>query len=254
MAGRPYVLEEVTWKTVRKAKYQVAILPWGAVEAHNYHLPFGTDNIEVKDIAVEAARLAWHQEVRVLVLPTIPLGVNTQQLDIPHTLNLNPSTQALVLADVVESLEAQGMGKLLVLNGHGGNDFKQMIRELQVATDVFLCTLDWWRIPLDGEIFEDRGDHGGEMETSLMMHLTPGLVLPLEEAGPGREHRFRVPALREGWAWAPRNWSKATEDTGVGDPSPASADKGAAFFNAVTGRIAQFLIDLAAADPNDLYE
>jgi creatinine amidohydrolase len=92
------------------------------------------------------------------------------------------------------------------------------------------------------------------METSLMMHLTPGLVLPLEEAGTGREHRFRVPALREGWAWAPRDWSQATEDTGVGDPSPAPVEKGTVFFNAVTGRIAEFLIDLAATDPNDLYE
>ena len=55
MAGRPYVLEETTWKTVRETKYEVAILPWGATEAHNFHLPFGTDNIEVKDIAVEAA-------------------------------------------------------------------------------------------------------------------------------------------------------------------------------------------------------
>jgi creatinine amidohydrolase len=86
-----------------------------------------------------------------------------------------------------------------------------------------------------------------------MMHLTPDLVLPLDQAGAGRERRFRIAGLREGWAWAPRRWTSISEDTGVGDPSAATAQMGGAFFRAVTERIAGFLAELAAADLDDLY-
>ena len=77
MSGRPYVLEETTWKTVKAIDYEVAVLPWGATEAHNYHLPYGTDNYESSYVAIEAARKAWEREARVVVLPTVPFGVNT---------------------------------------------------------------------------------------------------------------------------------------------------------------------------------
>jgi creatinine amidohydrolase len=129
MPGRPYVLNETTWKTVKETPYEVAILPWGATEAHNYHLPYGTDTIQCDRIAAESARLAWERGARVVVLPTVPFGVNTSQLDIELCLNMNPSTQAALLADLVHALAGQGIHKLVVLNGHGANDFRQMIRE-----------------------------------------------------------------------------------------------------------------------------
>lgn len=254
MAGRPYVLNETTWKSVERTRYQVAILPWGATEAHNYHLPYGSDTLESEHIAAEAARLAWEQGARVIVLPTVPFGVQTGQLDIPLCLNMNPSTQAALLADVSASLAAQGMRKLVILNGHGGNDFRSIIRELQPRTRVFLCTLSWYSCLDPRAFFREPGDHGGELETSLLLHLTPDLVLPLKEAGAGAERRFRIKALREGWAWAPRKWREISADTGVGDPSAATREKGAAYFQAVTQWIAGFLVELAAVDPDALYE
>ena len=81
---------------------------------------------------------------RVVVLPTVPFGVNTGQLDIKLCLNMNPSTQAALLRDLASALEGQGILKLVILNGHGGNDFRQMIRELQPHTRVFICALNWW--------------------------------------------------------------------------------------------------------------
>ena len=250
---KPYVLAEANWKVVQETAYEVAVLPWGATEAHNYHLPYGTDIYESQRIAEEAASIAWQRGARVIVLPTVPFGVNTGQLDIPLTINMNPSTQLAVFRDVVESLEVQGIPKLAILNGHGGNDFKQMIRELQGATEVFVCTVNWWTV-LDGkQFFEQPGDHGGELETSLMMHLKPELVF-LDQAGDGRTVPFRVQALREGWAWAPREWRRATADTGSGDPSRASAAKGADFFTAVTQKIAGFLVELASITGNRIYE
>lgn len=253
MAGRPYILSETNWKTVRKTEFEVAILPWGATEAHNFHLPYGTDTIQVEAVAAESARQAWEQGSRCIVLPPVPFGSNAQQVDIPHTINLNPTTQAFVLSDLVESLEAQGLSKLLILNGHGGNDFRPMIRELQAKTEVFLSTMSWFALPEVREHFPEPGDHAGVAETSLMLHLAPELVLPLSEAGSGRARSFKLRGLREGWAWAPRNWILVTEDTGVGDPSGASKESGGVFFRALTARISSFLVELAQADLDDLY-
>ncbi|HMI64891.1 MAG TPA: creatininase family protein, partial [Cyclobacteriaceae bacterium] len=137
---RPYILAENNWKTVKETAYQVAILPWGATEAHNYHLPYGTDVLEAESVAAEAARLAWEQGAKVIVLPVIPFGVNTGQFDVKLDMNMNPSTQLAVLRDVVEVLDRFGIHKLIILNSHGGNDFKTMIRELGLRfPNAFLC-------------------------------------------------------------------------------------------------------------------
>ena len=254
MTGRPYVLSEVTWKVVKETAFQLAVLPWGATEPHNNHLPFGTDILESERIANEAARLAWEKGVKPLVLPAVPYGVNTTQLGIGPTINMHPSTQLQVVRDIVESLEACGIEKLLILNGHGGNDFRQIIREVRAETSVFLSTLNWWTVLDATRYFDEPGDHAGELETSLMLYLTPDLVLPLSEAGAGQAKKFRISGLREGWAWAPRDWNEVTSDTGVGDPREASTEKGLVYFHAVTEKIAEFLTDLANADLADLYD
>lgn len=254
MNARPYLLAETNWKTVRDTAYEVAILPWGATEAHNFHLPYATDTIQCDYIAAEAARLAWETGARVVVLPTVPFGVQTGQLDIPLCLNVNPSTQAAVLTDVARALAGQGIRKLVVLNGHGGNDFRQMIRELQPKVELFLCAVDWYKVVDPALHFEDLGDHAGEMETSVMQHIAPALVLPLSEAGDGSARVFRVAALRERWAWAPRRWTEVSADTGVGDPSASTPEKGREYVAAVTSRIASFLTELATASLDDLYQ
>jgi len=253
MTARPYVLAESTWKTVDATPYDVAVLPWGATEAHNYHLPYATDNIQSEGLAIEAARLAWDRGAKVVVLPCVPFGVNTGQLDIKLCLNMNPATQAALLADLVHAIEVQGIGKLVIFNGHGGNDFRQMIRELQPRTSVFLSTMNWYKVGDPKRIFTDHGDHAGELETSVMMHLVPDLVRPLSEAGDGSEKRWRIGAMREGWAWAPRRWTQISADTGVGNPALATAEKGARYAEEVTRLAADFLVELANADVNDLY-
>ena len=254
MAGEPYLLKDITWKTVRATRYDVAVLPWGATEAHNFHLPYGTDNYESEHVARESARRAWEKGARVVVLPGIPYGVNTGQLDIRLCINMNPGTQAAVLGDIARSLEGQGIRKLLLLNGHGGNDFRQMIRELQPSCGVFISAINWWNCLDPASYFAEPGDHAGELETSAMLHIAPELVLPLSDAGEGKARKFKVAGLREGWAWAPREWSKVTDDTGVGNPAKATLEKGEKFLNAVADRISGFLVDLAAADLDAMYE
>lgn len=252
-APRPYVLAECTWPAVRDHPFEVAVLPWGATEAHNTHLPYATDNYEADWVAAESARLAWERGARVVVLPAVPFGVNTGQLDIPLCVNVNPSTQAALLADIAASVAGSGVRKLLIVNSHGGNDFRQMIRELQPRSPLFICTINWWSCLDARAYFDEPGDHAGELETSAMMRIAPPLVRPLTEAGAGVARKFRVAGLREGWAWAPRQWTRVTDDTGTGNPRAATPEKGARFLAAVTERIAGLMVELAEADPDDLY-
>lgn len=242
----PWNLASSTWDDVRANRYEVAVLPWGATEAHNHHLPYATDTIQSDAIALEAARKAWAKGGRAVVLPAIPFGVQTGQLDIPLCINLNPSTQAIILGDIIRSLEPHGIRKLVILNGHGGNDFKQIIRELQAETEIFLSQVNWYVVADGQQFFDEPGDHAGELETSVMLSIAPTLVRPLETAGPGTARPFRIRAFQEKWAWTPREWTKVTDDTGVGDPKAATGDKGRRFAEAVTDRLAEFLVDLTA--------
>jgi creatinine amidohydrolase len=253
MPARPYVLGEITYGATRDRGYELAVLPWGATEAHNLHLPYATDTIETERIAAESARIAWEQGARVLVLPTVPFGVQTGQLDVPFCLNLNPSTQFQILKDVADTLARQQLAKLVILNGHGGNDFRPMIRELLPTVPMFICNVNWYQVVDAKSYFHDLGDHAGELETSVTMHLVPDLVLPLSQAGSGKARAYRFKAFEEGWAWAPRRWTQVTNDTGVGSPAQATTEKGRRYFEAVTGKIAEFLVELAQADVNDLY-
>ena len=231
---RPYILAETNWKTVKDSNYQLAILPWGATEAHNYHLPYSTDNIEAEAIAAGAAKVAWDKGAKVIVLPTIPFGVNTGQHKIKLDINLNPSTQLLILNDVLDTLNRHGIFKFVIMNSHGGNDFRQMLRELGLKyPKMFLSEIDWYKMKEQKDIFENDGDHASEMETSLIMHLKPEQVLPLDKAGDGASRKFRFNGMKEGWAWAERKWDEITADTGIGNPVKATPEKGKLFFDLI---------------------
>ncbi|MFW6257277.1 MAG: creatininase family protein [Prolixibacteraceae bacterium] len=253
---KPYILEETNWKNLKSQKYEVAVLPWGATEPHNYHLPYGTDSLETTRIAEEAAAQAWEKGARVMVLPTIPLGVqNPGQIELPFCLHTRPSTQKIILEDILSALYSQGIRKFILMNGHGGNDFKPLIRELQPQFPEMLIVLnEWFKLVELSDYFEDTGDHAGEMETSVIMHYFPELVLPLDEAGEGKTKNFKLKSLREKTGWAPRQWDKVSEDTGVGNPKKATPEKGKQFLNDVTSRIAELFVEIAACNVNDLYE
>ena len=191
-----------------------------------------------------------------MVLPTIPLGVqNMGQIELPFCLHTRPSTQRLILEDILTALYQQGIRKFVLMNGHGGNDFKAMIRELQPQyPELFFCLVEWFGMLDPSCYFEEDGEHAGEMETSIMMHYFPELVLPLEDAGDGKTRSFGLEGLRNKTAWAPRRWDKISEDTGVGDPRRATAEKGEKFLNDVTTKIADFFVELAENKLEDLYE
>jgi creatinine amidohydrolase len=251
---KPFMLAETNWKTLKDQDIQLAILPWGATEAHNLHLPFSTDNIMVERIAEESAKSAWEKGAKVLVLPLIPFGVNTGQLDIRLNINMNPTTQFAILTDIADVLSRHGIYKFLILNGHGGNDFKQHIRELGARfPEMFICCCNWYQSFDNSSFFENTGGHADEMETSMMQYLAPELVLPLNEAGKGTARKFKIDAFNEKWTFAERKWSQITSDTGVGDPSKATAAKGEECFSEIVRRVGALITELSEADINNMY-
>jgi creatinine amidohydrolase len=252
---RPYILAETNWKAVKEQKTEVAVLTWGATEAHNFHLPYATDNYQIEAIAAEAAKNAWEAGAKVLVLPNIPYGVNTGQTEVALCMNLYPSTQLAILNDLVEVLHRSGIKKLLLLNGHGGNNFKALLREVGARyPKMLLVTTSFFQTVDRKEFFEEAGDHADEMESSLMLHLKPELVLPLQEAGTGEEKRSKLSAIKRGWAWSERKWHLVSADTGIGNPKKASAEKGERFFEAVTRQVADLLLEMDKINNEDRYE
>ena len=112
-------------------------------------MPYATDNYQVDAVAEMSAKIAWESGKKVMVFPAVPFGVNTGQSDIKVDLNLNPSTQLQILRDIITVLDRQGIHKLLVLNGHGGNNFKPLLRELGLEfPDMFLSLCNWFQVCL----------------------------------------------------------------------------------------------------------
>ncbi len=251
---RPGVLQDATFPQIRDKRWPVALLPFGATEPHNTHLPYGTDTILGSEVAARVAAACIAHGTNVVALPAMPFGVNTTQLDLPLTINVMPSTQLAVLRDVVKSLEPHGVRGLVLLNAHGGNELRALVRELQPATPIMLAIVNWWQTA-DATVFSVPGDHAGELETAAVMHVAPQLVVADRATwGDGRTNPSTLDGVRTGVAWMPRRWTQATKDTGVGDPRAATAERGAVFMTQAVERIAAFCCELAVADPARLWE
>jgi creatinine amidohydrolase len=251
---RPWILSEINYGYLRDHPCQVAVLPMGATEPHNLHLPYGTDIYEAEAIAGRACEAAFKQGAPVVMLPAVPYGTDTNQLAFPLAINLNPSTLLQVIRDIVDSLAAQRIVKLLILNSHGGNDFKPVLRELYGKTPVRLFLCDWFRMAADveKEIFTAHDDHAGEVETSLALAFFPDLVARDPQTGrlaadDGAVKPTRFHAVNQGWVSITRPWHLLTTNSGAGNPHQASADKGRALMDVLVERIAGFLIQLADA-------
>ncbi len=251
-APRPGVLEESWWPTVRAGTWPVALFPWGATEPHNTHLPYGTDTMLGREVAARVAAQCLAAGVGVAALPAMPFGVNTTQLDLPLTLSVMPSTQLAVLRDVVRSLEPHGVRALVLLNAHGGNELRALVRELQPETRLLLVIANWWMAG-DASHFSEPGDHAGALETAAMLEVAPHLVADRALWGEGAARASVLAGVRAGWAWMPRRWTQVTDDTGVGNPREATGAQGSAFVAQAVERIAQLCIELARVDPGALY-
>lgn len=229
-------------------RFEVAVIPTAAIEAHNRHLPEGQDFLHTTYVSRTSCAAAWERNAKVICLPAIPYGVDCNLLDFPLTIHVSQSTLDAMLRDIIGSLRHHGIRKIVILNGHGGNDFAPLIRQIQCDTDAHVFNVNWWQVGQDkyGEIFEKPDDHAGEMETSVALALYPELV-EMERAGSGIPAPFALEGLRKGWAKTSRRFSRVNDHCAAGDPSKATAEKGERYLDLVCSRISDFLVELAAA-------
>ncbi len=262
MAGeniRPWILAEANYGSIKQNPYEVAVLPLGATEPHNLHLPYGTDWFEGTMIGEHVCEAAHRKGAKVALLPTIPYGTETNQREFPLAMNLNPTTLFRVVTDLVESLEKSGVRKLVLLNSHGGNDMKPLLRELYGQTQVHIFLCNWYQMidDLYDSIFENRDDHAGEMETSFVMAYQPHLVVRKSDgtlrADDGATAETRFDAVNNGWVSLTRPWHLLTTNSGSGNPHLASAEKGEKMMGVIVERLGKFLIELSDAELDDRF-
>lgn len=242
----PWDLASMNLHQLSDRKYEVAVLPTSAIEAHNRHLPEGQDWFHAGHVARTSCKLAWPRCESVICLPGIPYGVDCNLLAFPLTIHVSQQTLDAMVRDVIISLRKHGIRKVVILNGHGGNEFGPLIRQIQADSDVFVFLCNWWLVGQDKyrEIFAVPEEHAGEMETSVAMALYPELIQP-GVAGDAKVPPFRFEALRQGWVRTSRDFSKLNDHCATADSRAATAAKGRQYLELCCGRIADFLAELA---------
>lgn len=252
-------LAELNYGLVKQRHYEVAVLPFGATEPHNLHLPYGTDTLEANILSERICEEAHRRGAKVILLPTIPYGTESNQEKFPFAMNLYPTTLRAIIGDLVESLTRTGIRKILLFNSHGGNDLKWILREFYGRTPAYLFLCNWYLVCKDiwGDIFERRDDHAGEMETSFALAYFPELVaydpsgrLAADE---GRPAKSRFEAVNRGWIALTRPWHLVTSNSGVGNPHAATAEKGRRLVDVIVERIAQFIVELSATEIDERF-
>lgn len=249
--NQPWNLARSNYHDIRDLDYEVAVLPFGATEPHNLHLPYATDTLEATIIGEQVCQEAWNRGAKVVLLPTIPFGTQTNMQEFPLALNVNPSTMMLLVADLLESVVNSGIRKILLLNSHGGNALKPIVRELGAQTEGHLFLCDWFHSVQDvyHDIFENPEDHAGEMETSFGLAYFPDLVRVDAQGKPagdsGAKRKMRFEALNQGWVSISRPWHLLTTHSGAADPQAATAEKGRQLMQVLVTRLSGFITELS---------
>ncbi len=235
------------------------MVPLGATEPHNLHLPYSIDTREGDTVGEKICEAAHQRGANVVLLPSIPYGTDTNQMAFPMAMNLNPSTLAAVVTDLVDSLVRHNIRKIVLLNSHGGNDLKPVLRELYGRTPAHLFLCNWYTVFSDvyRQMFENRDDHAGEMETSFALAFFPDLVARRPDGGltadEGRIAETRFDAINRGWISITRPWHLLTTNAGAGNPHSATAEKGQRMMDLLVERLSGFLVELSAAKVDERF-
>ncbi len=206
---------------------RLAILPIGATEQHSAHLPLCTDTLVAERTAAAAA-----EHLGAFVLPALPYSISQMHRGSPGTFWVRNATLALVLRDLAATVRDGGFAHLLLLNGHGGNVLlPSVIQDLNMEfPDLLTFVLNTYDGAVDPAVFpsENGLSHAGDYETSLMLHLAPGLVRA-DSAVPNPE---TIPADTLRYNALPEFSSLGH----TGDPSAATAEKGRRIFEYMVER------------------
>ena len=236
----------------------VAVLPLGATEQHGPHLPLSVNTVLV-DGVVNAALTQLAATDPVLVLPTQTVGLSTEHTAFAGTLHLSPQTLIQLWCDIGTSVARAGVKKLLMFNAHGGNVglMDVVARELRAEHGLIVYSSSWYNLPLDADVMsrfsadEHRfGIHAGDIETSMMLALSPSSVNMAEaknfaSTSQDRAKHYTVlgngNSAKLGWHMQDYNPQGA-----AGNASAATAVKGAALVNSAGEQLALLLKELVA--------
>lgn len=232
------LLAELTWSDVAALDRNTPVVfPVAALEQHGRHMPVFTDSLLMGEIA-RRAELELKDEV--LFAPLQWLGNSHHHLDFPGTLSAEPRVYLDLLCGLLENFIAHGFRRLVILNGHGGNDVpgKQAVFEVRQRhrgrSDLLLLFATYWNLVADPAkahpgLQQQVMGHACEWETSMVLRLNPELVKGHAGVGEVPFGNPFEPASR-GWIMTDRS-----QPGHVGDPTHASAEKGEALFQAFTG-------------------
>lgn len=248
------ILEEMTIDDVRELDPEVVVLPIGSTEPHGPHLPYGTDSFQVDGVCRRAVPLANRQGARVLMYPNLPIGNNVNFKAFPFACRISVRTLMDVVLDIVQALEEDGIRKIVLVNGHGGNHdtltatLREHAGRHRPGEGAFLCMTDNGRVvPQEVQaLIEHPSDHAGESETSRMMYLRPDLVRP-ERFDNFPRRQPTLESLRSNKVFFVRPWHLYLPTSAGGETRQSSAEKGRLFIEEGARKLAEFLVELSAA-------
>ena len=230
----------------------VVIVPVGSIEQHGRHLPLDTDTSCVNEVAIRTAQAL--DDPWTLVTPVISFGLSPHHLDFPGVITLRFDTLVGVLCDVCRSVHHHGFRKILILNGHGGNEaLVGAVTQKLVEEKIYVAATTYFRA-MPAELKEiGRSPIGGmghacEMETSVMLATRPHLVdMSLAEDAPGfaRTSFFSRDFRASGPVAYPLVFPQDSPSGVRGMPSYATAETGEKILAAAASRLGQFLKEFA---------
>lgn len=255
--------KEVEWQNLPASEIRaiagregsLAILPIGSLEQHGPHLPVITDTASASAVAIAAARLVA-DEVPVAVLPGLWLGMSEHHLPFGGTITVDYATLRAMLGCIARSLVSGGFRRLLIVNGHGGNidPLAVAVRELAVEYGLpIVACLPWDMAPeAIGAIMETApgAGHACEGEASVMLAIMPDKVRR-ENFAAAITNNPHDPALPRSATRFYSFWERRPGTGTLGDPRPATAEKGKAILAAQAGALAELIRDPAAWTPVD---
>ncbi|HKS49742.1 MAG TPA: creatininase family protein [Amycolatopsis sp.] len=216
---------------VRERAAEVALLPVGSLEQHGPFLPLTTDTVIACTIAREIAAA-----YPVQLLPPVTISCSHEHAAWPGTVSISATTLYAIVRDVADSLRRSGIGKLVLVNGHGGNYvLANVVQESGAALALFpdLRDVQDARAAARLETSIDSDMHGGELETSILLHAHPDLVRPgYDSADTIADDRRHLLTL---------GMAAYTESGVIGRPSLATAAKGKDLLASLVEAFAQYL-------------
>ena len=252
-----YQFDELTWPEINQAVEmgKIPIIPTGSVEQHGHHLPLKVDHLCASAVATEAAR---RQPELSLVLPVVSYGYVHHVMDFPGSLNIDYQHFIDYVLDICKSLAYHGFKKMIIVNGHGSNHnlVDMVARRTIIETDASCVFCSWWsllRVNPDFEeqwresIFPGGCSHAGELETSMLLYLSPESVrqdkIKSEIAKTNKlGSKFVWTDLFAKGAMGLIEWTSQYSDTGVmGEAEKATAEKGKIVFEEASQNLADFI-------------